>query len=256
MDSAFATYQGKDGSAFRIPKAKRSVVANRQRGSPTQKMMGRTAASQNSKRQLIASVARMLLIDGYNLLHVTDLHGTGAAEGTLQGSRDALLSFLAKALNERERKQTTIVFDAAGAPPGLPKIVPYEGMTAQFARGYDDADALLEEIIEKHPAPKSLAVVSSDRRVQRAARHRGAKIVESQEWFDELRRRKKSVGKPSESKAPPSEDASYWIKQFAGADKIVDEPKSQKKAATKTDEFDNPFPPGYGDDLLAEGSKE
>lgn len=194
----------------------------------------------------------MLLIDGYNLLHATDIFGTGAAAGTLQGSRDALLAFLARKLNERERGETTIVFDAAGAPPGLPKIVPWEGMTAQFARGYDSADALLEEMIEQHPAPKSLTVVSSDRRVQVAARHKGAKVVESQVWFDELRRRKEKPKEPGKVKSTPSEDVNYWIKQFAGSDEIVDEPKSVKKSATKTDEFDNPFPPGYGDDLLRE----
>jgi uncharacterized protein len=196
----------------------------------------------------------MLLIDGYNLLHATDLFGQGAAARTLQGSREALLTFLARALNERERRETTIVFDASGAPPGLPATVPWEGITARFARGYDDADALLEEIIEKHPAPKSLVVVSGDRRVQYAARHKGAKVVESQAWFDELRRRKSRVTKTSEVKTPPSEDASYWIKQFASADELLVEPDPQKQATKNTDEFENPFPPGYGDDLLADGS--
>lgn len=196
----------------------------------------------------------MLLIDGYNLLHATDLFGEGAAAGTLQGSREALLAFLARALNERERHKTTIVFDAAGAPPGLPKTVPWEGMTARFARGYDDADALLEEIIEEHPAPKSLVVVSGDRRVQRAARHRGAKVVESQEWFDELRRRgapPQSVGK---SKVVPIEDTSYWIEQFSDADPPAYEPELPKKRTSRVEDIENPFPPGYGDDLLREES--
>ncbi|MEX2171454.1 MAG: NYN domain-containing protein [Pirellulales bacterium] len=191
----------------------------------------------------------MLLIDGYNLLHATDLFGQGAAAGTLQGSREALLTFLARALNERERKQTTIVFDAAGAPPGLPTIVPWEGITARFARGYDDADALMEEIIEQHPAPKSLVVVSSDRRVQRAARHRGAKIEESQSWFEAMRRRKSSSRESGEVKAAPIEDASYWVKQFGG----VEEPREESLPHKHPDDFENPFPPGYGDDLLRNG---
>lgn len=190
----------------------------------------------------------MLLIDGYNLLHVTDLFGQGASAGTLQGSREALLAFLARALNDRERKQTTIVFDAAGAPPGLPAIVPWEGITARFARGYDDADALLEEFIEQHPAPKSLTVVSGDRRVQRAARHRGAKVEESQAWFDELRKRRTTSGAVTDVKLPPSEDASYWVEQFAGVDEQSEEAQPQKNR----DSVDNPFPPGYGDDLLHE----
>jgi uncharacterized protein len=189
-----------------------------------------------------------LLIDGYNLLHVTDLFGQGAAAGTLQGSREALLAFLARALNDRERKQTTIVFDAAGAPPGLPTIVPWEGITARFARGYDDADALLEELIEQHPAPKSLTVVSGDRRVQRAARHRGAKAEESQSWFNELRKRSTTSAAARDVKLQPSEDASYWVKQFADV-----EVESEDAVPPKTrDTIENPFPPGYGDDLLRE----
>ena len=195
----------------------------------------------------------MLLIDGYNLLHATDLFGQGAAAGTLQGSREALLAFLAGALNERERSQTTIVFDAAGAPPGLPKIVPWEGMTARFARGYADADELLEEIIEQHPAPKSMVVVSGDRRVQRAARHRGAKIVESQAWFDELRRRKPQPEADSKAMAAPVEDARYWIEQFSG-EEAASEMEPPKRATNKGGEFENPFSPGYGDDLLREES--
>ena len=194
----------------------------------------------------------MLLIDGYNLLHATDIFGEGAAAGTLQGAREALLAFLARALNERERKQTTIVFDAAGAPPGLPAVVSWEDMTARFARGYDDADALLEEIIEQHPAPKSLIVVSGDRRVQYAARHRGAKVVESQAWFQELRRRTKPKERSRKTRIEPTEDARYWIEQFSEVDEIIDDDSTPKKSQAMPDEFENPFPPGYGDDLLVE----
>jgi predicted RNA-binding protein with PIN domain len=188
-----------------------------------------------------------LLIDGYNLLHVTDLFGQGAAAGTLQGSREALLAFLSRALNERERKQTTIVFDAAGAPPGLPVVVLWDGISARFARGYDDADALLEEIIEQHPAPKSLTVVSSDRRVQRAARHRGATVEESQTWFDNLRQRRPTGGERTDAKSNVIEDSSYWIEQFAGVEDSIDEPAPSLPKHS----IENPFPPGYGDDLLA-----
>ena len=189
-----------------------------------------------------------LLIDGYNLLHATDLFGQGAAAGTLHGSRDALLAFLVRVLNERERKATTIVFDAAGAPPGLPAIVPFDGITARFARGYDDADALLEEIIEQHPTPKSLVVISSDRRVQRAARHGGAKVVESQSWFDEMRRRMKRSSGLQEARPARIEDASYWVQQFAEEKELSEELTSPRKR----DDSENPFPPGYGDDLLRE----
>ncbi len=41
-------------------------------------------------------------------------------------------------------------------------------------------------LIASHSAPKKLAVVSSDRRVQAAARRRGSLALDSQQWLDDL----------------------------------------------------------------------
>src|SRR5687767_7473575 len=98
-----------------------------------------------------------LLIDGYNLLHVTGIVGRVAG---LHHSREALLRFLAAAIGPAERGQTTIVFDSAEAPPGLPRTVVHDAMTVHFASEYDDADELIEELIAADAAPRSLVVVS------------------------------------------------------------------------------------------------
>ena len=209
------------------------------------------------------------LIDGYNLLHATDLFGTGESAGTLQGSRDALLGFLAAALSASERRATTIVFDAAGAPPGLPNHLHHEHIAICYARDYADADTLIEEMIEDHRAPRGLLVVSSDHRVQRAARHRGAKYIDSQTWYAQLARKSK-VTQWRNSKAEKTSGGSvaYWVKQFADLDmadlsellanKTSNPPKTKRPnkppqpAPTdpNADNPINPFPPGYADDLL------
>jgi len=62
-----------------------------------------------------------LLIDGYNLLHVTGIIGRGVGPGTLQRGRLALVNFVAESLDPEELPHTTIVFDAHDAPAGLPK---------------------------------------------------------------------------------------------------------------------------------------
>jgi predicted RNA-binding protein with PIN domain len=182
-----------------------------------------------------------LLIDGYNLLHVSDIFADEGAGTELHRARVALLNFLAAGIEPRERKQTTIVFDAAGAPPGLPQALSHEGMAVRFARRYADADELIEEILEQHPAPRSVTVVSSDHRVQRAARRYGSTFVDSEKWFADLRAsRKAQTDERSESSAKPSAEAAsdeiaYWVDEFAdGQPEGLDE---------------NPFPPGYGDDL-------
>ena len=125
-----------------------------------------------------------LLIDGYNLLHVTGFGGGGGPK-SFQRSREALLSFLVESLPEEERSLTTIVFDAAEAPPGLPRTMKHKGITVRYASEYADADALIEELIREETAPRSLLVVSSDHRIQRAARRRRAAYIDSDRWYVE-----------------------------------------------------------------------
>src|ERR1700704_1413576 len=59
-----------------------------------------------------------LLIDGYNLLNVTGIFAQAGPGTELHRTRLALLNFLSAVIDKRERSSTTIVFDAAGAPPG------------------------------------------------------------------------------------------------------------------------------------------
>lgn len=182
-----------------------------------------------------------LLIDGYNLLHVTDIFAGPGANTELHRSRMALLDFLARSIDPRERKLTTIVFDAAGAPPGLPHTLAHGGMTIHFARRQSDADELIEELLEQCVAPRGLTVVSSDHRVQRAARRRGAAFVDSDRWYADLRAARQQRMAVAEEKLPEAagdsagEDTAYWLKQFADSAPV--------------DADDSPFPAGYGDDL-------
>jgi uncharacterized protein len=180
-----------------------------------------------------------LLIDGYNLLHVTDIFGAAGPGTELHRTRLALLNFLAAAISKRERSQTTIVFDAAGAPPGLPGMITHQGMTINFARRNSDADEMIEDLLQQHRTPKTLVVVSSDHRVQRAARSRGATFVDSAQWYAErralLREREVETGAAKPNAPPTGDEVNYWLGKF-GDMPAADEPLG-------------PFPPGYGDDI-------
>jgi predicted RNA-binding protein with PIN domain len=196
-----------------------------------------------------------LIIDGYNLLHVTGI--VGRAGSGLHGSREALLRFLASAIEPKELPLTTVVFDAAEAPPGLPRTVTHEGMTVRFASDYENADALIEELIAADNVPRSLTVVSSDHRVQRAARRRRASFVDSDIWFgDAVRRRGRSrlsAGAARENARPTSltpDEINYWLEEFADAPR--DERPAKRRRRDPEPGLDNPFPPGYAEDLADE----
>jgi uncharacterized protein len=183
-----------------------------------------------------------LLIDGYNLLNVTSIFGEAGPGTALHRTRLAFLNFLASSLTDHERKQTTIVFDAAGAPPGLPRTTTHDEMTVHFAQRHSDADEMIEDLLENFSAPRSLVVVSSDHRVQRAARQRGATFVDSEQWYSEIRAaRRKRDRPPDDAAAKPSgkptpDELAHWLHEFGNP-------------PSPGGESESPFPPGYADEL-------
>ncbi|MEM9354178.1 MAG: NYN domain-containing protein [Planctomycetota bacterium] len=198
-----------------------------------------------------------LLIDGYNLLHVTGLIGSGPAAGSLQQSREALLHFLAESIDEAERPRTTIVFDAAEAPPGLPRVVRHDGIIVRYASDYPDADTLLEELIAADDSPRKLLVVSSDHRVQRAARRRRARFEDSDVWYRQLWQRRHESSRSAGSALPekpvgplsPAE-VRKWMAAFSTPEAGEPERPETPAPRQKKSDLGGIFPPGYGDDLL------
>ncbi len=202
-----------------------------------------------------------LIIDGYNLLHVTGISG-GGGKHSFQRSREALLNFLAEALPAEERVQTTIVFDAAEAPPGLPRTLSHQGMTVRYAADYMDADALIEQLIREHTAPRSLLVVSSDHRIQRAAGRRRAAWIDSDRWYAELwqqRLEARSTAEVGQFDKPFTQltpgEIEYWVARFApeSPDLGTESAEPNQPSPEASPEF--PFPEGYADDLWEDADK-
>jgi len=159
-----------------------------------------------------------LLIDGYNLLHASDIFGDGPGRTSLERSRRALLEFLAANLTDKDLAETTIVFDASGAPPGLPREEQHAGVSVRFAPRREDADAVIERILEEHGQPQSLLVVSSDHRIQRAARRRKATFIDSDVWLAQLTRanhaRRPPAGEAKPAAPASPEDVAHWVREF------------------------------------------
>jgi len=128
----------------------------------------------------------LLLIDGYNVVAPVAPPGRGVDPAWLQRERMRLLRRLAERLDDATRARTCVVFDATSPPLDRPSQFAFESIDVRFAVDYREADDLLEELIAAHSAPKQLAVVSSDHRVQAAGKRRGATAYDAQPWLDDL----------------------------------------------------------------------
>lgn len=151
-----------------------------------------------------AEALMLLLIDGYNLLHHSDLLGRGRGERWLQHARERLIQQLVQRLDSSLAAETCLVFDAASPPPDLPDRYRIGGIRIMYAVGYPEADDLLEELIAGHAAPRRLAVVSSDHRVQRAARRRRATFFDADAWYVRLIDRGPQLAIPWPPPQPPA----------------------------------------------------
>lgn len=214
--------------------------------------------------------AMRILVDGYNLAHASGILSRNIGPGTLQRARDGLVGFLKASLSQAERSGTTVVFDAKNAPHDLPKEQMIDGVRVLYAFGYATADALIEELIGADSAPRQLVVVSSDRQIQLAARRRKATCVDSDRWYADLCRRRREAARAERTpREKPSlhgaeEEIAYWMDVFDmetsaavlhEEHETAEEPRSRPvrnsgRAEVREKEFENPFPPGYGEDLL------
>jgi uncharacterized protein len=133
--------------------------------------------------------ARFLLIDGYNLMHAAGMAQATYGPRELQRCRNRLLRYLLHKLTPAEIARATVVFDARDPPAGVSSRVSISGLQIAFANPGGDADALIQDLLSEHSAPKRVLLVSSDHQLQKAARRSRAAFVDSEDFFDTLERR-------------------------------------------------------------------
>ncbi|MDZ4851718.1 MAG: NYN domain-containing protein [Pirellulaceae bacterium] len=159
------------------------------------------------------------VIDGYNLLHASPIMQRESGQKWLEKQRFRLLRELAGLLPPADRTATVVVFDASKSPSGVPSEYDFEGIAVRFARDHAEADDLIEELIAAHATANSLTVVSSDTRLQRAAKRRKAGFIDSREWFDQLKEagrtevRETSAPNPEQVKDEivNADDVQFWL---------------------------------------------
>lgn len=128
----------------------------------------------------------MLLVDTYNVLH----HPLAHRE--LPG--DAGPAELAALIAAGRHRRSKAVLVCDGMPRGMGPLAhrcaelrfQVEHAEVIYAGPGRDADALIERLIEAESAPRRMSVVSSDRRLQRAARRRRARVIPSDDFLASL----------------------------------------------------------------------
>ncbi len=167
------------------------------------------------------SAAVHLVIDAYNVLHAWR---GGPASGNAADELPALARLIQK--SGFSSAKATLVCD--GVNPGGPhhsgvakaRPDPRARAVAHFAGPGRDADTLIERMIAKDPGVREVTVVSSDRRLQRAARRRGAKFLSAQNFLARAVRDAAGPGpmpdRPAFARKTPLDEFStrHWLAEF------------------------------------------
>ena len=173
------------------------------------------------------------IIDGYNLMHAAGLARGKLVGKQLEAARLRLMQRLAYQMTKEERAGTTVVFDAKALLEVSTQEELIEGIRVRYPEPGHEADELIEHMVAVDPQPRKLRVVSSDRRLHRAARERMAVSIPSDRFLDELdeRRPVHTDGPAPTPKRPPvpvpprnveasgdskanAGDVDYWLKEF------------------------------------------
>lgn len=121
----------------------------------------------------------MLIIDAYNVLHAT-----GVLPPILAGLD---LSGLCRLIGVSRYAARESLLICDGTPPrGLTREPRPERMQIRFSGPDREADDLIEELLEQARSGKTTIVVSSDRRIDRAARRRRMTVVSSDVFLRQL----------------------------------------------------------------------
>lgn len=196
-----------------------------------------------------------LIIDGYNLLHVTGIFADTVGPSALNSLHARFVAFLASSLPPDQSARTTVVFDAKGRRATARREIRQQGIKIVYAARDEEADSVIRELVQKHFSPRNLTVVSSDHQVQRAARRRRATAVDSDCFFREVLRSQREREAPArhEPEKPPeklaAQDVEQWMRLFGiGAHDPTAAntgPRQEHDPRQGQSPLDEVFPPEY-----------
>jgi predicted RNA-binding protein with PIN domain len=110
-----------------------------------------------------------------------------------------------------------IIFDGIG-PPNKTEFETIKNVEVTFSGRATDCDTVIEQRILDSTAPKLLTIISSDRRLRDAASARKTTAVNSEDFWDEVKKRlarQKTIKEPpGKRKGLTESETELWLKTF------------------------------------------
>jgi len=154
----------------------------------------------------------MFFIDGHNLLH-----SILKADGDSGAISDVQLCHIIGSYLKLTGQSGEIIFDGIG-PPDKSGFDDISNLEVFFAGIGTDTDTVIEDKIIANSAPRRLRIVSSDRRLRKAARARKATSIKSEAFWNNIQKqlsRKKTVKEPSAKRRGLTDsETKQWLDIF------------------------------------------
>jgi predicted RNA-binding protein with PIN domain len=167
------------------------------------------------------------LIDGYNVMHAAGRLDARLGREGFRRARRRFLDDVSAILPVEGGHHVTLVFDANVPPGDFPISSTYRGMHVLFALGDEDADSRIEAILARDSNPRTLTVVSSDRRIRQAASRRRAHPLTADEFWDLKDHFRAAVSPPIDKEMPAdrngppdAREAAEWAETFRDAEDL------------------------------------
>ena len=153
-----------------------------------------------------------IIIDGHNLLH-----SIRKIDEEFEPISDVQLCWILSRYFKLTREKGEIIFDGAG-PPDKSEFDNVSNLEVLFAGRNSDTDTVIEDKIRADTAPKRLKIVSSDRRLRRAAQRRKATAVKSEDFWRDVEKelsRKRPAKEPMAKRQGLNEsETELWLRFF------------------------------------------
>jgi predicted RNA-binding protein with PIN domain len=154
----------------------------------------------------------MYIIDGHNLLHTII-----KLDELFKPVTDIQMCRIINGFLKLTGQTGELIFDGSG-PKEKNAYENLSHLEVFFAGGGMDADTIIENKIKADSAPKRLIIVSSDRRLRKAALVRKAASIKSDEFWTALNKqldKKRPEREPDAKRQGLSEsETKHWLKIF------------------------------------------